>query len=408
MFCDNSVLDLFTNSGAVRYLPEIRIEHMHPIAGKAETDDQYQRVNSRGQMGQDRQAYLRWQRNEMPSQVALVRSLRGDKPDERPARRPARTVTHGRIVRMKPPRFFKQVRAATPEDVMAALADFAAQVPADQEIVEIGVFHGRTALQLAWGARQGHGAHVTGVDLWDMPGNTYAPPFTDSSSRRWAFHHVKSLGYSRDITLVQGFSHEVAKAWPEGWFSSDKKVGLLFVDGDHSKEGARRDIEAWAPHLAEDARIAVDDFEHPDWPGVKEALDELVAEGVLEPYEVFHDRLAVTKLTTTPKDAKRVTAVTSEGVAPSPYPAMDSQVAAGSASLPERAAPVPDIEVSTAPHATDRTVVQTGELGGVVAGTSIDDLNTGQLRSLARTRGIKLGVRKDKRADMIDALKAGE
>lgn len=428
MFCDNSILELFTAAGAVRHLPEIRIEHMHPYAGKADTDDQYQRVNGRDQMSRDRRTYQAWQRSEMADQVAAVRALRRGRAEVRTAtRRPVRTARRQGVRNMRPPRFFRRVQAATPEDVMMALADLAVQVPKDQEIVELGVFHGRTALQLAWGARQGNGAHVTGIDLWDTPGNTYGPPFTDASARLWANHHVRSLGYSRDITLVKGFTHQVAESW------NGPPVGLLFVDADHSKEGARRDIEAWAPHLAEGARIAVDDYEHPDWPGVKDALDELVAEGVLEPVEVFHDRLAVTRLATTPDEPGRTTAVTSEGVRPSPEPAdpfehgtgepcsdpwcedkvtqptgreLEEPWADENLGEAERA-PQPDAEVST-PHASDRTVVAEGELNGVAAGTSIGDLNTAQLRELAKKRDIVLGTRKDRKADMVAALEAGE
>lgn len=407
MFCDNAVLELFTEAGAVRHLPEIRIEHMHPYAGKAATDDQYQRVNSRDQMGRDRRAYQTWQRTELASQVAAVRSLRRGRPEERPReRQPGRVARRQGRTSMRPPRFFKRVQAATPEDVMMALADFAAQVPADQEIVEIGVFHGRTALQLAWGARQGQRAHVTGIDLWDAPGNTYGPPFTDASSRRWAHHHIQSFGYSRDIALVQGFSHDVAASY------DGPPVGLLFVDGDHSKDGARRDILAWAGHLAPDARIAVDDYGHPDWPGVVEAVDELVAEGVLEPVEVFHDRLAVTRLSTSPDHGGRTTAVTSEGVHPSPYPAAQGQVAAE----PDRSlvppwepqpGTDPDSEVST-PHAPNRTIVKAGELEGVAAGTSINDLTIAEMKVLAKKREIVLGARKDKKAEIVAALEAGE
>lgn len=423
MFCDNSVLELFTAAGAVRHLPEIRIEHMHPYAGKAETDDQYERVNGRDQMVRDRRAFRAWQATTLASQVADVRALRAGRPEQRPTRLP-RTARQGRTT-MRPPRYFKQVRAATPDDVMMALADFAAQVPGDQEIVEIGVFHGRTALQLAWGARQGQRAHVTAIDLWDMPGNTYGPPFTEESTRRWAHHHVRNLGYSRDITLVQGFSHDVAARY-EGL-----PVGLLFVDGDHSKQGARRDIESWAPHLAPGARIAVDDYGHPDWPGVKQAVDELVAEGVLEPIELFHSALAVTRLAGTPSTGP-TTAVTSEGVHPSPYPVAPGQVAdpfehdSGEACsdpwCEDKIWPVTrqdndtvmvenetddDIEVS-GPHASERTVVARGELEGVAPGTSITDLTMSQMKTLAKTRGIVLGYRKDKRADVIEALQVGK
>lgn len=403
MFCDNAVLDLFTSAGAARHLPEIRIEHMHPAAGKAQTDEQYQRVNSRGQMSADRQRYQGWQRTERAAHVRAVRALRAGHPEERPVR-PVRPTTYGRTQNVKPPRHFKRVRAATPEDVMMALADFAAQVPADQEIVELGVFQGRSALQLAWGASLGHGAHVTGIDPWDLPGNVYDPPFTEESSRRWAFHHVKTLGFSRRISLVHGFSADVARTY------SGPPVGLLYVDGGHTKEGTRRDIEAWAPHLAPGATIAVDDYHHPDWPGVAEAVDELVAEGVLEPVQVFHDRLAVTRLTTTPEEPGRTTAVTSEGVHPSPYPAAPGQVA--QEEEPPHAPPVDTGEPELTPHpdsdmSTDRMTVRAGELEDVAEGTPVEDLGTVQLRALARVREIKLGARKDKRADMLQAIRDG-
>jgi hypothetical protein len=38
----------------------------------------------------------------------------------------------------------------------------------------------------------------------------------------------------------------------------------------------------------------------------------------------------------------------------------------------------------------------------------INDLTIPQLKALAKHRGIVLGVRKDKRAEIIQALKAGE
>jgi predicted O-methyltransferase YrrM len=300
---------------------------------------------------------------------------------------------------MRPPRFFKRVRAATPDNVMMALADFATQVPADQEIVEIGVFHGRTALQLAWGARMGQRAHVTAVDPWDLPGNTYGPPFTDPGARRWAHHHVKSLGFARDITLVHGFSHDAAARY------DGPSVGLLFIDGDHSKDGAMSDVLNWAPHLAEGARIAVDDYEHQDWPGVKEALDELVAMGVLVPVEVFHDHLAVTRLVPNPDEGGQTTAVTSEGVHPSPEPADPFEHGTGE---PCSDPWCEDKNQSSARQSDNyREFVWEGELHDVAEGTPIGDLTVARLRMLARTRNIVLGSRTYKRSEIIDALRGG-
>lgn len=415
MFCDNSILELFSLAGGVRYLPEIRIEHMHPCVGKAQTDVQYERVNSRVQMSQDQRIYRRWQSKDLPVQASMVRALRRGHPEERPIGRP-RTVVRRGTRAMQPPRFFKRVAAATPEDVMIALADLAAQVPGGQEIVEIGVYHGRTALQLAWGSRvAGSGAHVTAVDAWDLPGNTYGPPFTDPGARRWAAHHVKSLGFGQSIKLVHAFSVDAAARY-EG-----PPIGLLFVDGDHSKAGVTMDIRAWSPHLAPDGVIAIDDYGHPNWPGVKGAVEELVSAGVLRPVEIFHDRLAVTRLTTVP-DTGSVTAVTGEGVypppepEPEPEPEPDPVVTQPLPDLekewervdPEGVAALRDSSAQLEAGTPDREYVRYGELDDSDTNKRIDDLNVGQLRMLARMRGIVLGSRKDKRADMLQAIRDGK
>jgi hypothetical protein len=185
---------------------------------------------------------------------------------------------------------------------------------------------------MAWGASQGNGAHVTAIDPWELTGNVYDPPFTLEGTRKQAEYNVQSVGYSDRVRLVHGFSESAAAVW--GVDDGEGPIGLLFVDGDHTKEGARRDIEAWAPHLAPGAVIAVDDYGHPDWPGVGEAVDELVDEGFLEPIEIYHDRLAVTRLAR-PEEAPTVTAITSEGVEPEPTREDGSDVSRETSALNE-------------------------------------------------------------------------
>lgn len=446
MYCDNSMMDLFGAAGALKHLPEVRIEHMHPVAGKAQSDAQYERVNHRDQFAKDRRAYEGWRRAGLDSDVATVRLLRAGLPEVRPELARTSRLSPGstpRRVDMRPrgaavgrnfpfPRHFKKIVGATPDVIGLTLADFASMVPADQEIVELGVYQGRTALMMAWGARQGQGAHLTGIDAWDLPGNTYGPPFNQDGSRRWAAHWVQSLGYGRSITLIKSFAADVAAEW------TGAPVGLLFVDDDHSYEGALAAIQGWAPHLAPGARIAVDDYEHPDWPGVKEAMDALVAAGIVEPVEVYHDRLAVTRLAEGGRDITLdekpvTTAITSEGVSPSPYPAVSGQVA-----MPDQAAVTVDLGTVPTVHPDEvdemwqtfdgptepmppesdselssrepglRVVVSAGELEGVAEGTMIDDLNLVHLKALAKHRGIVLGARKDKRDLILQALTDGK
>lgn len=366
MYCDNAMMDVFGGAGAMRHLPEVRIEHMHPVVGKAETDEQYKRVNHRDQFHKDKAAYDRWRQTEMNDQINAVSRVRGWDAVPVPAPRDPKPSNRARGGRPMPrnspfPHHFKRVRGATPPDIEVTLADLARQVPADQEIVELGVFQGKTSLVLAWGASQGNGAHVTGVDAWDLAGNTYDPPFNTRESERWARFNVQSYGKAGTIKLIKGFSHEVAASSSEPWFLGDRKVGLLFVDDDHSKEGARLAIEAWAPHLAPGAVIAIDDYGHPDWPGVAEAVDDLVAEGFLDPISLYHDRLAVTRLSLEGRgdqaagersqggDAAPITAITSEGVEPEPAREPASPAADEPATTPD---------LSKAPLGTLRAMVR--------------------------------------------------
>lgn len=414
MYCDNSVLDLFTGAGAVTHLPGVRIEHFNPYAGqKAPMDEQYKRVNSREQFKRDKASYDKWRNGQMSEDVAAVKALQPNRKAPPRQRKEVRKVG----VKSPFPYWFKQIVGVTPEDIGITLADFAIQVPADQEIVELGVYHGKTALQMAWGARQGNGAHVTAIDPWELSGNVYGDTMGDlDAARRWARYWVQSLGYSDHIELIQAFSYQVADSWSteETYSRPSKSVGLLFIDGDHTEEGARRDIESWAPHLAPGAVIAIDDYVNENYPGVAAAVDALVAEGVLAPVQVYHDRLAVTGLTsmmanldaiqelTGGKEGTEpeITAITSEGVSPSPFPPDLDAALRTALELPED--PKPTAETHP------RMFVGEDEIPPVAAGTFIDDLNLGQLRALARKRGIVLGRRKDLREQVLDALADGK
>jgi hypothetical protein len=45
LFFDNFVKQLGLDLEYLKYLPDVIIEHMHPVAGKAEMDEGYERVN---------------------------------------------------------------------------------------------------------------------------------------------------------------------------------------------------------------------------------------------------------------------------------------------------------------------------------------------------------------------------
>lgn len=73
MYLDDFWLRLGTDAGCLEYLPGVVIEHMHPVAGKAEWDDGYRRVNSGEQYRQDHAAYQRFLASDWPGDLEHLR-----------------------------------------------------------------------------------------------------------------------------------------------------------------------------------------------------------------------------------------------------------------------------------------------------------------------------------------------
>ncbi len=58
-----------------------------------------------------------------------------------------------------------------------------------------------------------------------------------------------------------------------------RRVDLLYIDSSHSREGTIAEVRAFRPVLAPGSVIAFDDYGHADYPGVREAIDELGLSG---------------------------------------------------------------------------------------------------------------------------------
>ena len=157
----------------------------------------------------------------------------------------------------------------TPE-IGAVLQELAGTVPADQAIVEIGSFKGKSTAYLATGSRDGFGAPVFAVDPWDLPGNVYGKHGYSAPIVREQFEaQLRQVRLLSRVTAIRGFSTEVAASW------SGPPIGLLFIDGDHEEPSVRADIDAWTPHLAATHIVAFDDIDTRRNPGVRAVVDTL-------------------------------------------------------------------------------------------------------------------------------------
>jgi hypothetical protein len=76
LFVDNFWRDLGLGADCLRYLPDVVVEHLHPVAGKAEWDEGHRRVNAPAMYSADRAAYMRYTVEQFHADVAKVEALR--------------------------------------------------------------------------------------------------------------------------------------------------------------------------------------------------------------------------------------------------------------------------------------------------------------------------------------------
>lgn len=161
-----------------------------------------------------------------------------------------------------------------PEDVDGWLTSFEGAALAEfadgQDVLEIGSYCGRSTICLAQTARS-----VVSVDPHHGEA-TPEPRETLSAIRQ----NLESRGLAEQVELFVGTSDDFHNQFPLRRFSR------IFIDGDHSADAVRRDLEIATAHLADGGVICCHDYrtmpgEHDGgWdPGVTQAIDEFVACG---------------------------------------------------------------------------------------------------------------------------------
>lgn len=117
-------------------------------------------------------------------------------------------------------------------------------LPGAKIIVEIGVYEGATTALLA--EKCDTDALIYGID----------PMFPGRLGICWgeviASYVTRKARSSGRVTFVKRLSHEAADEVPP-------VVDFIFIDGDHSLAGIRRDWEVWAPRIRSGGIMALHD-----------------------------------------------------------------------------------------------------------------------------------------------------
>lgn len=122
------------------------------------------------------------------------------------------------------------------------LFELARSGPGEGAIVNIGHFLGGSSIILAKGSKQKNREKIHSFDIREYP--TAENLFSKNQVEDWIIFKEKN-------------SEDAAREWGK---RKDPGIRLLFIDGDHSYEGCKRDIVNWVPYLVPGGIIALHDY----------------------------------------------------------------------------------------------------------------------------------------------------
>ncbi len=152
-------------------------------------------------------------------------------------------------------------------DEVEALMGIAELIPENGTMINIGAGAGTSSLAVAESRPD---IHIITVDI------SKGGPLGGMENELNAFNNAEMEDQLPEQIL--GDSKEIGKTWERD------KVDFVFVDGDHSEEGVRGDIEAWFQNIKDGGIIVFHDYNMDVWPKVMTVVDEMMSgyESILE------------------------------------------------------------------------------------------------------------------------------
>jgi len=142
-------------------------------------------------------------------------------------------------------------------------------------IVEIGSYRGRSTIALSKGALAGGNRPVYAIEPHETFVGVLGGQFGPQDRGAFFSAMLKTASY-KNVRLVNLSSEIITPGWQD-------PVSLLWIDGDHSYEGVKRDYECWKDHLASNSYIAFDDATDQRL-GPYKLINEIVRSGRFVPF----------------------------------------------------------------------------------------------------------------------------
>ncbi len=166
---------------------------------------------------------------------------------------------------------------------------FLKRIPPGGLCAEIGVWKGEFSRLILEVCRPRE-LHL--IDPWafqaDVPGRWYSGTIARSQADMDAIHQgvVDALGKVPGVSIHRRFSRDAAELFEE------RSLDWVYIDGDHSHEGALDDLRTYATRVRRGGFLAGDDlyWKPQDGHPVKRAVDDFVAGGGAELIALVDDQ----------------------------------------------------------------------------------------------------------------------
>lgn len=138
--------------------------------------------------------------------------------------------------------------------------------------VEIGSYLGSSSCFIAEGILQsGRKSHLYCIDTWQNDA------MSEGNRDTYDAFLNNTQEYRNIISPLRGWSYDIAENF-------DETVDFMFIDGDHSYEGIKRDVDLWVPKLNPGALVVMHDI------GWAEGVQRVVVEDIA-PIAKYEGRL---------------------------------------------------------------------------------------------------------------------
>ena len=146
----------------------------------------------------------------------------------------------------------------------------AACAPAQGTILEIGSYKGKSTVGLASIAQRYGLGPVVAVDPHSAPAVTDFGHGLQQSSWDDFRASLRRAGVEQSVEAHRAYSRDLAPGWT-------RPIRYLWIDGDHTYQGAKADLDLFRKHLTPGAIVAMHDVLHSFEGPIRVFVEELLA-----------------------------------------------------------------------------------------------------------------------------------